>query len=53
LITEHIGNKPIYFGIYISLISLLGALGGMLILNSGKNKGRNIEQELQPMLQTS
>lgn len=39
LITEHIGNKPIYIGIYISLISVFGAIGGMLVLN--KNKERN------------
>jgi MHS family proline/betaine transporter-like MFS transporter len=39
LITEHIGNKPIYIGMYISLISVLGAMGGILILN--KNKRQN------------
>jgi MHS family proline/betaine transporter-like MFS transporter len=38
LITEYIGNKPIYFGIYISAISLLGALGGWLVLKNPSKK---------------
>lgn len=33
-ITEHVGNKPIYFGIYIALISLFGALAGLFVLKS-------------------
>lgn len=36
LITEHIGNMPIYIGMYISLISVLGAVGGVLVLNKNK-----------------
>ena len=38
LITEYIGNKPVYLGAYISLISFLGALGGYLVLHK-KQKG--------------
>ena len=57
LITEHIGNKPIYFGVYIALISLLGALGGILILNKNKqntsDQRYNITQDLQLNLQSS
>lgn len=34
IITEYIGDSPIYFGIYISLISLLGMIGGIAVLKT-------------------
>lgn len=38
LITKHIGNKPIYFGMYVSLISIFGAIAAYLLLHSKKQK---------------
>jgi MHS family proline/betaine transporter-like MFS transporter len=38
LIIEYIGNTPIYFGIYISFLSILGAIGGILVLKHTKKQ---------------
>ena len=38
LIMEYVGNSPVYFGSYIAIISLLGALGGLLVLQESSRK---------------
>jgi MFS transporter, MHS family, proline/betaine transporter len=43
LIMEYVGDKPIYLGAYISLVSFLGAIGGYLVLNKrGKSLNANV-----------
>jgi MFS transporter, MHS family, proline/betaine transporter len=37
LITEYIGNEPIYLGSYIALISFLGGIGGLLVFKESEN----------------
>jgi len=36
LIMEYIGNKPIYLGVYISLILFFGMIGGCIVLRNDK-----------------
>ena len=43
LISTHIGNNPMYYGAYISLVSLLGAAGGIALMN--KNSSHAPSQE--------
>ena len=47
LIMEYVGNSPVYFGSYIAIISLLGALGGLLVLKESSRKTSIFMQQHQ------
>jgi MHS family proline/betaine transporter-like MFS transporter len=47
LITKYIGDEPIYFGIYLSIISLLGVFGGFLVLKKSFLNKRGVQAQLQ------
>ena len=41
LIMEYFGNTPAYFGLYISFLSILGAIGGVFVLKKEKTQLRS------------
>lgn len=50
LIIDHIGNKPIYFSSYMAAISLLGVLGGLIVLKLSSSKESIFSLQNQPKI---